>query len=462
MKILFLLFILFSLGSSHLNASEEVSKFMENFLIWDAQHNMDMRFFKPKVLELEFVEIEIGKMYAIQNHDEWMFGEEGAKGPHGLITDMASYLPEDIKGYFLSSQNNKTYVKFYFHPYDQSQKHEVLSYLVNNDIPFTHHQSGQLQAFSTASKSLIAFDKETGRSFSLKTSTMGTVQGVTEYERRPYPTRWSYLVRRISDLYYQRKITLRYIDIGWEPLALGIPFIDQSNSVRLMEDVSAGTRQQFSGFVFNDRMEARKIAKNAGMDFIPFWTKAFKIKGRAMAEMSLKLGFLMTSNHAQNFRWELDANNQLTGKIVLIDLSDVSPLLKVQQALGNDDFLDKWKKYVSDTNPIIDDGYLHFSNFFRGDHNSSIEPEWHQAMKEGLIEGIAEILQVDPREFADSIEMRVSNKNLVESWAIDIRRLHGNKVIAKAYQKYLEKLKNKEKNNCILFLKRMFLPLNSR
>lgn len=413
---------------------------MEEFLEIESLHNPGKTVFVQKPLELSFAEIEIGEeMYQVDNHDQWFRGEQGAKGANGFIFDEANYLPEDIRPYFYEERQGKKFVKFYFHPYDQRQSREVLAYLRENNIPFTLHESGPLKAYSTASKSLIAYDRNTGRSFSLKTSTDGTVQGTGSFEKRPYPTRWSYMVGLLSDSFKKVSPTLKHLDIGWEPLITGIPAVDQSNSIRLMEKVSSGETTQISGFVFNDTAKAKAIALRAGMSFDEFWEEAFRIKGKAMAEMGLYLGFLVSSNHAQNFRWELDSEGRLTGKVIFIDLSDGRPIRSIQLAAGNSELIGQWERYVTDSNRIVEGDIIYFSNFFRGDHNSGIPQRWHKIMREGVVERVSEILEYD-KDILRSIIFDGKRRSGIVSWGLDTNQDNG---VKRAFANHLNRLTHK-------------------
>jgi len=418
---------------------EKVSDTMKEFLEIESRHNPGKTVFDQTPLELSFAEIEIGEeMYQVGNHDQWFRGEQGANGANGYIFDEANYLPEDIKPYFYEERQGKKFVKFYFHPYDQRQSKEVLTYLSDNNIPFTLHESGPLKAYSTASKSLIAYDRNTGRSFSLKTSTDGTVQGTGYFEKRPYPTRWSYMVGLLSDSFKKVSPSLENLDIGWEPLITGIPAVDQSNSIRLMEKVSSGETMQVSGFVFNDNAKAKAIAERAGMSFDDFWEEAFRIKGRAMAEMGLYLGFLVSSNHAQNFRWELDNEGRLTGNIIFIDLSDGRPIRNIQMAAGNSELISQWERYVTDSNNIVEGNSVYFSNFFRGDHNSEIPQKWHKVMREGVVERVSEILEVD-KETIDPLIVSGKGRTGIVSWGLDTDQ---NEDVKRAFAGHLNRLTN--------------------
>jgi len=221
-----------------------------------------------------------------------------------------------------------------------------------------------------------------------------------------------------------------------------------------MEGVSQGKNTQISGFVFNDTVEAKKIAARAGMSYEDFWTEAFKIKGRAMAEMGLYLGFLVTSNHAQNFRWELDSEGKLTGKVVFIDLSDGRPIEVIHKAQKNQQFLEKWNKYVSDSNPVRKGNTVYFSNFFRGDHNSEIDQKWHKIMREGVIERVSEILNVPNDQLEELVEY---NSNPV-SWRINMDE---NDVIKKAFASHLKILSLVSRSGCNRAMRGFFSSLEN-
>ncbi len=449
--LLITLFLTFLSGCSSFNersiASEDdyekITPQFQTFLDVESKHNPGKAKFDQKPLDLSFVEIEINdeQMYLADSHDQWMVGPQGAKGPDAFIFDHASYLPKDVKKYFYNVKDGKKYFRFYFHPYDTSQKTNVLEYLSSKSIPHEVLESGKLKAYSTASKSLIAYDKDSGRAFSLKTSTNGTVQGTDFFESRPYPTRWSYMVRMLSDSFYRVRHKLQSVSVAFEPLATGIPSIDQSNSVRLMEDVSKGKLTHISGFVFNDLEKREELAAKAGMSVDEFWTEAFRIKGRAMAEMGLYLGILVTSNHAQNFRWEIGNDGKLTGRVVFLDLSDVSPIKNIHSALGNETFIDRWNKYVGNTNAMKTDDRIRFSNFFRGDHNSSIEEKWHTIMGEAAIDRASEILNIDKQILEEKIVSEYSPK----SWSIDI---NSDQRIKDAFNIHKENLSSIRINNC--------------
>lgn len=422
---------------------EKISPQFQTFLDTESKHNPGMVKFDQKPLDLSYVEIEINDqdIYLADNHHEWMVGPQGAQGPNAFIFDHASYLPKNIKKYFYNVKDGKKYFRFYFHPYDTSHKDKVLEYLNSKEIPHEVFESGQLKAYSTASKSLIAYDKDTGRAFSLKTSTNGTVQGTGSFESRPYPTRWSYMVRLLSDSFYRVRNKLKYLTVAHEPLAIGLPYIDQSNSVRLMDEVNKGKVTHISGFAFNDLHQRRALAERAGMSVEDFWKEAFEIKGSAMAEMALYLGVLVTSNHAQNFRWEIGNDGKLTGRVVFIDLSDVRPLYEIHDALGNRKLLEHWEKYVGDTNAIKSNEGIMISNFFRGDHNSQIDEKWHKIMRDAALLRTAQILDIS----MTFLENRTVPELSPRSWRINIRY---DQKLSEAFKGHLEKLSSIRANNC--------------
>lgn len=420
---------------------------MRQFLIWEAEHNkVEINHpqygsrpatFVQKVYDLAHIDIEMkadSVLYTISDHENWLRGPGGLKGPHALIVDRAAYLPADIRPYFFIKQGEKKFVRYYFHPLDTHFRPQALAYLNKHGISYS--EGSQLKAYSTASRSLIAFDPRTGRSFSLKTSTNTTSQGSGVGELRPLPTRFAHSVRRLSDIMMERSFFLRHLDVAFEPLSIGLPIIDQAMSVRLMEGVSKGEVTQMSGFVFNDTEEAQRLAHRAGKSFDEFWDEAFLIKGKAMAELALELGFWSLSNHAQNFRWELTPEGQLTGRVVYLDISDGKPIKEILMAQGHADFLADWIKNTDFVNRPLESG-VNFSNFFRGDFGS-VPDKYHQLIAQGIAQRSADILGVSERVILQAMtaEYWNGNHNLKMGWKLNTT----DPQIAPAYARYLEKL----------------------
>lgn len=436
-------------------ADQDVSPQFRQFLKWDAENNKvkivgqseygnQTTAFQQRVLDMPHVDISLedaAKLYQIGSHDDWIRGPGGARGPNAAIVDVADYVPEDLKQYFFVEKNGKKYMRYYFHPLDDHYRPQLMEYLRANNIP--HETGSVMKAYSTASRSVIAFDPKTGRGFSLKTNTNRTSQGAGPGELRPLPTRYAEVIRRLSDSLYPYRAQLRHLDIAWEPLSIGLPAVDQSISVRLMEDVNAGKVTHLSGFVFNDTEEAKRIAQRAGQTFDQFWDEAFRTKGKAMAEMALIAGFWSQSNHAQNFRWELDAAGKLTGRVVFIDISDGKPSEEIFKARGQEQFLEDWIFHTSN-NGIPDSGNyptrkgMYFSNFFRGDFGS-VPPKYHELMRQGIAERTAELLGLDKNTILKA--MRVENRNgWSYGWSISTE--DENSEITKAFKRHLERIRS--------------------
>lgn len=439
----------------------DLSEQFKQFLVWEAEHNKVTithplygdrpATFEQVQYDIEHVDIDMSdqkKLYEVSSHDDWVRGPGGARGPNGAIVDISSYLPKDMKKYFIIKKGNKQFLRYYFHPLDTHFKPALLKYLKEKKVG--HKIGSEMKGYSTASRSMVVFDPKNGRGFSLKTSTNATSQGVDGTELRPLPTRFAHVVRRLSDYFYNAKDSLRSLGVAWEPITVGFPEIDQGLSVRLMEEVDSGNKFHLSGFVFNDTEEAKRIAAEAGQSFDEFWDEAFKIKGRAMAEMALVLGFWSTSNHAQNFRWELDENGKLTGRVIYLDISDGRPLEDVFKALGNEEFLEQWKMYTEDVNNPTKG--IYFSNFFRGDFGS-VPEKYHKLIQEGIIEKSSELLGLSPEDFKNSLEPQYwyGNKNLRMGW-----KLKENSKITEALKVYLGTLSRAQNRSCYSLIRGLF------
>jgi hypothetical protein len=376
---------------------------MEQFLDWEANHNLGKTRYPIHVMDLPHVDIPLDapQLYQINSHYDWMYGVGGKKGVDAVIFDEAHNLDPKIRSYFLIKKNGKNYYRYYTSPFDNYFLDELKTYLAKLNVPF--EEGAELKAYPTSSRSVIAFDAKTGKSFSLKTSTRSTSQGANDFEVRPLPTRFSEAVRRLSDYFDQMLPQLKHLDVALEPFSMGIPALDQSLSVRLMEGVSEGKVQQMSGFVFVDTAEARAVANRAGKTFDEFWDEAFHIKGKAMAELALVLGFQTTSNHAQNFRWELDTNGKLTGRAVYLDLSDGRPNQAIFEANGQQELLMKWEKVVGDTNPV-NKGHIGIPYFFRGDHGTEAVPEkYFRQTFAGVLERLSELTGASQKNLEKAI-----------------------------------------------------------
>jgi hypothetical protein len=450
-------------SSEHVDVSEE----MRQFLTWEAEHNkVEINHpqygsrpatFTQQVYDLPHVDIEItapSDLYTISDHENWMRGPDGQKGPHALIIDRSENLPPDLRQYFFIEDGDKKFVRYYFHPLDTHFRPQALAYFDQHTIPY--NEGTQLKAYSTASRSLIAFDPENGRSFSLKTSTNTTSQGAGVGELRPLPTRFAHAVRRLSDAMNESSGHLRHLDVAYEPLSVGFPQIDQAMSLRLMEKVSNGEVTQMSGFVFNDTEEAQRLALRAGRTFDEFWEEAFLIKGRGMAELALELGFWSLSNHAQNFRWELTPEGQLTGRVIYLDISDGKPIKEILEARGHNRLLQEWVLNTDRVNSPLERG-VNFSNFYRGDFGS-VPQKYHDLIARGIAQRSAEILGVSENQILTAMipEYWNGNQNLRMGWKLNTNAPG----IAEAYTRHLATLRESasRQKSCAQMLTQLASP----
>lgn len=381
-----------------------LSPAMKQFVLWEADSNfnpngsqrdagrLSLTPYQPEYLEWE---LNHEKLYQMDNYTDYMSDSLG-KGPNAVILDESASLHPNIRKHLFIKRDGKTFCRFYLSPDDKpgiGYGEEIESYLKHLGVPYKRATSDELLGYRTASRSLIFFDKDTGFSFSFKPSTKQTA---TDYRNRVTPMRWGHLNRRLNDYFMSMSEHLQHLKIAQEELVFGFPFTPYDNKqfgdiayqIREMDDVSLGKKVHASGFVFYNKAEAERIALSAGKSYQEFWKEAFYIKGRAMAEMAAVLGFHYTSTHAQNFRWEFNPDGSLSGKMVMLDLSDGSPIQEIFEARGQRQLLRDWKKYVSDTNPIQSRG-LGFSGFVRPDY------EFQTEMARGVEDRLRELIAID-------------------------------------------------------------------
>jgi hypothetical protein len=337
----------------------------DQFVIWDSYHNPEVNgygFTPFDVTEFPVADIEIPledpALKVIPRFDHWF--TNGHLGPNLLTIDFADYLPPEIRHSMLFERDGKKWVRWPLSPYDTKYGKELIKYLEDLRIPF--RRGAYFTGRATASRSMILRDPETGHQFSYKTSSNATINSSSSFELRPYPARWGYLNRRLSDYYYRLRHRLKTLDIAWEAGMLGLPAVHNSNgelvdaaaTIRLMEPVNSRQAYQMSGFVMNDIKEVRRLADLNGMTEEAFRRRLGEILGEGLTELNAILGLVLTSSHLQNVRFEFDSGYQLTGRLIVLDLSDVSPIRTIIEKNGEHELLKDWAAMVENTNPILD------------------------------------------------------------------------------------------------------------
>ncbi len=388
-------------------AAEESAQ-MRQFVDWDVNHNREQGVKVPTdVKPVEYLEIPLNdpKMIEHQDYMQWIRNEKGT-GPHAIIVDMAEYLPPEVRNVVLVEKYGVQHVRYFISPTDTKFGKEVKTYLEKRGVLHRHYTANgehksEFLVRPTASRSMIVIDPRNGYSFSIKPSTSKSTQ---RHYNDPNPTHWAFLNRRLSDYYYQYRSALKHLDIAWEAGMVGFPNINdpnsaslnmQAQSIRLMDNVARGETYQMSGFVLTDSpQEFARIAQLAGVPESEFRLQAQMIKGKGVAELGAILGWTVTSNHSQNFRWELDKNYRLTGRIIFLDLTDGHPFAAIfgmnqQLKLLTDwDFLTKNEERGNTTNRTRT---TKINSFWRDSQVPAAELEaYYQGVQERIAELVAE------------------------------------------------------------------------
>ena len=366
---------------------------VRQFVKWDSENNPGFGGQSQETFIVEHLEIPLAHPNNPYYTSLSQWEHRSSATQDGIIVDLAPYLSDSIRNSLLFYKDGNPYVRFILSPNDTKYGPQLENYLNSRNIPYA--KNTYFTGLRTASRSIIVTDPNSGESFSIKPSTN---QATKLHTDDPAPVRWAHLNRKLSDYYWRMKDNLRYLDIAWEAGMVATPPFgeggDISYQVRLIDGMSSGQERHMSGFVYQDKNEARKVAETAQMDYHEFWKQAIYIKSRAMVELSAVLGFMTTSNHDQNFRWALDQNGRLTGKLIVLDLADGQPLEGVFRANGETQLLGEWNRLVSDTNPTIRD-HLVIANFMA---SAQIEPQHIDSYFQGIRDGLSELTEFGPRK----------------------------------------------------------------
>lgn len=388
----------------------------DQFIDWESQHNPATYLsdkFDAVPLDIPHIEFRIDhpNLVRVDNYMRWLYGAD--LGPHQVIVDFADYLPKEVTDSLLFTQEGHQWIRWPLSPFDTEFKTIIEQYLKDRQVPYK--MTTRLKGKSTSSRSILEMDPAIGYTFSSKTSTNATAQGVAGQQYRPYPIRWGHLNRRLSDYYYTQRKRLKYLDVAWEAALIGLPpvlnsqgkLVDASMTVRLMDKVAKNKVHQMSGFVLNDLVEIKRISRIAGITSEEFLFRCAKAFGGALAEMHLVLGFNVTSAHLQNIRFELDKNYLPTGRMITLDLSDGAPIRPIVEANGGAKLLAEWDQLTP-----IDNIYAHY-NKTREEIETLGDDRWLEPFRknpkayaivaEAMADRITELTQLSPTQAREMI-----------------------------------------------------------
>jgi hypothetical protein len=339
-------------------------------------------------------------------------------GKSAIVVDVADYLPRHIRDFLYPVKAGKPHARWLFPKDDTKYRPALEAHLNRLGIPF--EKGAALDARRTSSKSIIVTDPRTGRSYSFKGNNNNPPFSHGGGDR-PYPARWGYMVRRLSDFYHKQaslkspatgEPLLKHTAIAFEPAMTGFvtpggTVTDQSQTVRLMEAVSQGKRHHISGFVY-ERGRSRPEVKDVN------WDKALYGYGQALVEMPILLGFSVGSTHGQNIRFELDKDRRPTGRVVLLDLSDGHPIKQIWHANGQKALLRDWRKMIL---PGDNRGWnsIHDRRLVSQSFLGVSEPGHVDAVVRGMRDGLRRLTNLSEQEIT-SITSRRSLRPYGTAW----------------------------------------------
>lgn len=385
----------------------------DQFIEWESKHNPKPSVhsevggtFEADEIDVPVMEFRIDhpNLKRIDSYMQWVYGAD--LGPNLVTVDFAPYLPKEVYDSLFFEKEGEKWVRWPLSPYDTEFRPIMEQYLKDLGVPYRIVHS--LRGRSTASRSILNKDPNIDYEFSSKTSTNRTSQGSGDFQYRPYPARWGHLNRKLSDYYYTQKHRLKHLDVAWEAALIALPpvknsrgkMVDAAMTVRLMDDVARNRVHHMSGFVLNHKSEVARMAKIAGISEEEFVTRCAQAFGAGLSEMHLVLGFEMRSAHLQNIRFELDKNYLPTGRIIMLDLTDGSPIRPIVEANGGAELLRDWALLTatdgSQRNPIYE--FIATSGDLRWLMPFKAVPRAYNAMAEAMGKRIQELTNLEPAE----------------------------------------------------------------
>ena len=395
---------------------------MDEFLALEAINSYASRSIEWERFTIEHIEFPVGntELYLFDDYPTWLMDGYG-KGPHGFYFNTATYLPTEFRSLILFKQGGQLFTRFFIHPEDAVYGNLVKAYLTGRGIPYQSKR--EYKAQRTASRSMIIFDHVSGHQISYRPSTSGTLK---DRRSRPNPIHWAHLSRGLSDYFMEQSHRLKVLKIAPEAGAYGFPtttidgkfFGDITAQLRLMDEVSSGDKRQFSGFILKNKEQLARIAKRADMSVREFKRVVYNLIGQAQVELSLILGFHYTSAHGQNFRVELTKDGKLTGRIVLLDLTDGRPIAEIFERNGQKTLIEQWDRLAGKTNPVHRNGSIGISSF-----TTPRLQRLRKTMIAGAFARMAEIGNV-PKEVYDLVETVYSSGHSDKGFTAVVPSIH--------------------------------------
>lgn len=324
-----------------------------------------------------------------------------------LDADISKQIDSRVQHSLIFEKGGKKFVRWILNPEDTQWGAEVEKYLATKGLDSARKR--RFIGYSTASRSCIVQDPDSGVVFSIKSSTNQTAG---YWKDKKETVRAAKATRLISDYLFDTAAQYENKEFNFIPetFSLSIPGIDQAVVVRqydLLNDPNPKTLLMPAFAAVNEK-EGQRIAQiNGTSDTQEFWTKnLIRPLGEFTAEMGLFYGLFHNSPHFQNFLVELDARTfRPTGKIYLRDLADVHLLKGVLEANHAEKVISHYKSLNSSSNILYSDTVIGMLAPFRGQP----APRWvtserviESAFKNSFSVRVSEILDIDMTELAQN------------------------------------------------------------
>ncbi len=283
-----------------------------------------------------------------------------------LSQDLAEGLDPRIRDSLIFEKDGEAYVRWVVNPEDTVWRYDIEEFLRAKNLSAEYHT--YFKGHLTASRSVLVHNPANGAKFSLKVSTNMTA-GIWRDKRQGWDD--AKQIRQISDMAktVTEKMKLTTAVFMEEPMAMGIPELEQAFVVRSLNDVPENKFFYLPAFSAIHEAEGARIAKlNGAENIADFWNENLnRPLARALAEFAAYTGFTYDSPHSQNFLVELDLNYKPTGRIVLRDFGDSYLSPDFIENTVHRELLLSWPRHNIMTN--------HF-NMSIGLTNGNTTPEW--------------------------------------------------------------------------------------
>jgi hypothetical protein len=229
-------------------------------------------------------------------------------------------------------------VRYFLNPEDRHFRQKVIENFKAKGLNI-EIQKKRFVGFTTASRSVIAIDTDTGMVFSTKSST-NRVQGV------PQKKAWG----------WQESIEIAALNNA----------IAQLQGKGVFKTVDYQKDVFFTGIGDMEQLGAEIAEKNGSKDPAQFWqTHYAEPLGKAVAEHLAFVGLANTSPHSQNFLIELNKDFAPTGKIFFRDFGDAFAQMAFLRAQGAEKIVVIYSKIDTlkkEDNVEIGVGFLHLTS----------------------------------------------------------------------------------------------------